>query len=70
MAVDAWGFCSLKNLSVWNLFTSVNAKNSFEAGNIKPVLVIGKDGGPDENARFDKNINMIHCTLRYRMYKV
>ena len=29
-----------------------------ETGNIKPVLVIGKDGGPDENPRFEKNINM------------
>ena len=27
-------------------------------GNVKPVLVKGVDGGPDENPRFDKTINM------------
>ena len=27
-------------------------------GIIKPVIVKGTDGGPDENPRFEKNINM------------
>ena len=27
-------------------------------GNVKPVLIKGVDGGPDENPRFDKTINM------------
>ena len=25
---------------------------------MKPVIIKGTDGGPDENPRFDKNINM------------
>lgn len=29
-----------------------------DGGQVKPILVKGVDGGPDENPRFDKNINM------------
>ena len=29
-----------------------------ETGEVKPILVKGVDGGPDENPRFDKNITM------------
>ena len=34
------------------------------SGEIKPVLIKGVDGGPDENPRFDKNINMGCKTLQ------
>ena len=28
------------------------------SGETLPILIIGTDGGPDENPRFEKNINM------------
>ena len=38
-----------------------------ESGEIKPVLIKGVDGGPDENPRFDKNISMGCKTLQVKI---
>ena len=35
-----------------------------ETGEVKPILVKGVDGGPGENPRFDKNINMACNTVQ------
>lgn len=42
-------------MHVINLFPEAFKQSS---GSVKPVLVVGKDGGPDENPRFEKNIVM------------
>ena len=42
-------------LRVIDLYPDVFKTSS---GKMKPVLVKGTDGGPDENPRFDKNIVM------------